>query len=234
LTERRTGSAVIAAIFGCVILIGLGIWQLHRLEWKEALIADLNARLAAPPVSLSESIDHPAEFLHVHASGTFAHQGEIFVLDSQGGIPGWRVVTPLRSDDGIFVLVDRGFVADEQRDPSRRPGSQPEGHVEVSGYVSRHPGGQGLFTPDNDAAKNNWYWWDVPAMLAFGKVDPRSRVAPFILHALPGNDAAVVPRPSSPVLGMSNKHLQYALTWFGLAIVLAAVAFFYVRSERNP
>ena len=105
----------------------------------------------------------------------------MFVLDSQG-VPGWRVVTPLKSDDGIFVLVDRGFIADEQRDPSRRPGSQPEGHVEVSGYLSRHPAGQGLFTPDNDAAKNNWYWWDVPAMLAFGKIDPGSRVTPAFAH----------------------------------------------------
>src|SRR5207248_6170047 len=80
LMERRTGSAVILAVLGCIVLIGLGVWQLYRLQWKEALIADLNARLAAPPVSLSEAIEHPQEFLHVNASGNFVHQGEMFVL----------------------------------------------------------------------------------------------------------------------------------------------------------
>jgi surfeit locus 1 family protein len=220
-----------AATFGLIILIGLGFWQLYRLHWKEGLIADLEARLSAPPVSLSDAVDHPAEFLHVKASGSFEHQGELFMLDSEGGRPGWRVVTPLESDDGIFVLVDRGFVVDEERDPSRRPGSQPQGHVEVSGYVSRHQAARGLFTPDNDAAADNWYWWDVPAMLASGRVDPGSRVAPFILHVLPGDDRDAVPQPSPPAPGLTNNHLQYALTWFGLAIVLAGVTFFYIRGE---
>jgi surfeit locus 1 family protein len=231
--KRLAGSALIAAVLGCIFLIGLGVWQLYRLQWKEALIAEMDARLAAPPVSLSVAIDHPAEYLHVAASGKFDHLGEIFVLTSERNGPGWRVVTPLQSDDGVTVLVDRGFVPDEQREPAKRPGSQPEGNVEVSGYVSRHPAGRGPFTPDNDAAANNWYWWDVPAMLAFGKIDPGSRVAPFILHVLPGGHADALPRPSSPTLGLSNNHLQYALTWFGLAIVLAAVAFFYIRGEET-
>jgi surfeit locus 1 family protein len=232
LTRRRTGSASVAALCGIVILVGLGAWQLYRLQWKEALIAEMEARLYAPPVSLEDAIAHPDEFLHVKAAGTFEHAGELFLLDSQGGRPGWRVVTPFKSDDGIFVLVDRGFVPDEQRAPEKRPGSQPQGSVEVSGYLSRHPGGRGLFTPDNNAAANNWYWWDIPAMLGFGKVDPGSRVAPFILHVLPGKDAGVLPRPIPPLPGLSNNHLQYALTWFGLAIVLAAVTFLYVRGER--
>src|SRR6266508_3480944 len=211
----RTGSALIAAVLGCIVLIALGAWQLHRMQWKQGLIAELEGHLSAPPVSLSEAVEHPAEFLHVKTSGLFEHAGELFVLTSEGGRPGWRVVTPFASNEGIFVLVDRGFVADEQRELSRRPGSQPEGHVKVEGYVSRHPAGRGLFTPDNDAADNNWYWWDIPAMLAFGRIDPQSRVAPFILHVLPGPDSGAVPKPSSPMLGLSNNHLQYALTWFG-------------------
>jgi surfeit locus 1 family protein len=231
--KRRAGSALVAALLGVTVLLGLGAWQLYRLQWKEGLIAEMEARLSAPPVSLDEAIGDPAEFLHVRASGTFEHEGEMFVLDSQGGRPGWRVVTPLKSSRGIFVLVDRGFVPDEQRSPAKRPESQPQGNVEISGYLSRHAGGRGLFTPDNDAAGNNWYWWDVPAMLAFGKIDPSSRVAPFILHVLPGNNAGVLPKPSPPMQGLSNNHLQYALTWFGLAIVLAFVAFFYLRSEAS-
>ena len=232
--RRRTGSALIAATAGCIVLIALGAWQLQRLQWKQGLIFELERHLSAPPVSLSEAIAHPVEFLHVKTSGSFEHAGELFVLTAEDGRPGWRVVTPLISDEGIFVLVDRGFVADEQREPAKRPGSQPQGHVEVDGYVSRHSAGRGLFTPDNDAAGNNWYWWDIPAMLAFGRIDPQSRVAPFLLHVMPGPDSGAVPRPSSPMLGLSNNHLQYALTWFGLAIVLAAVTFFYLRSDRSP
>lgn len=232
MTTHRTGSALIAAVVGCAILIGLGVWQLYRLEEKQTLIAELGSRLAAQPVALAAVIDNPTEFLKVKTSGTFAHEGEIFVFATAGGMPGWQVVTPFRSDEGILVLVDRGFVPDDLRDAAKRPASQPTGRLDVSGYVSRHPKGRGLFTPDNDAGANNWYWWDIPAMLGFGKIDPGSRVAPFILHALPGPDGAL-PRPSPPLIGLTNNHLQYALTWFGLAIVLAAVAFFFIRGERR-
>jgi surfeit locus 1 family protein len=232
LTTRRTGSALLAATFGCAILIGLGVWQLYRLQWKDALIAEIETRLSALPVSLNQAIDAPADFLRVKTSGTFDHRGEMFVLTTAEGKPGWQVVTPLKSEEDAVVLVDRGFVPDELRDPAKRPESQPQGRVDVSGYVGRHGTGPGPFTPDNDAAANNWYWWDIPAMLAFGHIDPGSHVAPFALHALPG-DGDTVPRPQPPLTGLTNNHLQYALTWFGLAIVLAVVAFFFIRGERT-
>jgi surfeit locus 1 family protein len=232
--RRGTGSAVVAAAIGCVVLIGLGVWQLHRLQWKEALIADVNARLSAPPISLGEAIAHPEEFLRVKTAGRFQNEREMFLLASEVGGAGWRVVTPLASDEGITVLVDRGFVPDDERNPAKRPGSELQGEIAVEGYISRHPSGQGLFTPDNDPARDNWYWWDIPAMLAFAKIDPSSRVAPFILHMLPTTgEADAVPKPTPPVLNLTNNHLQYALTWFALAIVLAAVTFAYVRGEQR-
>jgi surfeit locus 1 family protein len=189
-------------------------------------------QLGAAPVSLDQAIAKPREYLRVSASGTFDYQGEIFLLATARGKAGWQVVTPFRSETGAVVLVDRGFVPEDLRDPEKRKGSQPSGPVEVTGYASRHPLGRGLFTPDNDAAGNNWYWWDIPAMLAFGRIDPGARVAPFILHALPGAKDTL-PRPSPPLIGVNNNHLQYALTWFGLAIVLAVVAFLFIRGERR-
>ncbi|MFL5259252.1 MAG: SURF1 family protein, partial [Hyphomicrobiales bacterium] len=128
----------------------------------------------------------------------------------------------------------RGFVPDERRDPAKRPQSDPKGDVTIEGYISRHPSGQGLFTPDNDPARDNWYWWDIPAMLAFAKIDPASRVAPFILHVLPSaGEADALPKPTPPALNLTNNHLQYALTWFALAVVLAAVTFVYVRGDQR-
>jgi surfeit locus 1 family protein len=231
---RSAGGVIAAAMTGCIILVGLGAWQLYRLQVKEALIADVESRLDTPSVSLDQAIaadeaGKSVEFLRVEATGVFQNGGELYVLTSEGE-PGWRVVTPLKSETGAVVLVDRGFVPDPLRDPAKRPGSQPDGSVRVSGYASRHPYGQGLFVPDNDAAGNNWYWWDIPAMLAFGKIDAGAKVAPFVLHALPGSGGPL-PRPSPPLLGISNNHLQYALTWFGLAVVLAIVAFVFVRRE---
>jgi surfeit locus 1 family protein len=231
--RRGAGSAVVAAAIGCVLLVALGVWQLYRLQWKEALVADVNARLSASAVPLGEAITHPMEFLRVKTTGRFQNEREMFLLASEVGSAGWRVVTPFASDEGIMVLVDRGFVPDDERDPTKRPQSDPPGDVAIEGYISRHSSGQGLFTPDNDPARDNWYWWDIPAMLAFAKIDPASRVAPFILHVLPSVGAAdALPKPTPPALNLTNNHLQYALTWFALAIVLAAVTFAFVRGER--
>lgn len=231
----RVWQVLIVTILGAAFLAGLGAWQLQRLAWKEALIAELDARLAAEPVSLDEALkefdaDRPVESLKVRAEGTFQNDAELFVLTTEGGVPGFLVVTPLASRDGAVVLVDRGFIPEPLKDPQRRPQSQPSGAVEVTGIVRRHVGGRGAFAPDNDTAGNIWYWWDIPAMLAFAQVAPDQRVAPFVLHLLPVEGGGkTLPSPVATDKGLVNNHLQYALTWFALAALLIVMSGLLIR-----
>ncbi|MGE3830633.1 MAG: SURF1 family protein [Parvibaculaceae bacterium] len=231
---RKAWHVLAGAAVGCAILIGLGVWQLDRLAWKEALIADRDARGAAPPITLSAAIamDDP-DFYRVEAKGAFLHEGELFYLTTVGGKPGFEVVTPLLTADGLAVLVDRGFVPEEMRDPASRPGSQPAGEVEIVGQVSRHEAGQGYFIPDNNAGTNYWYWWDVPAMLTYSHIPEGRKTVPFILHAVPTPGEKAVPQPVGLGQNLSNNHLQYALTWFSLAAVLAVIAGLMVGQEAK-
>lgn len=235
----RIWQVVIATVLGVVLLLGLGGWQLQRLAWKEALIAERDSRLTAPPVSLDTALtefdaDRSVEFLKVKAQGTFQHDAELFVLTTEGGVPGFQVVTPLASREGVVVLVDRGFVPEPLKDAKRRPDSQPAGEVEVTGLLRRHVQGRGAFAPDNDTADNIWYWWDIPAMLAFAHVAPDQRVAPFVLHVQPGADAGrTLPRPIAVDESLTNNHLQYALTWFSLAILLIVMSGLLIRQLRR-
>lgn len=230
----RVWQILIAAALGVILLVGLGMWQLQRLAWKEALIAERDMRIAAAPVSLDAALkefdaDRSVEFMRVEADGTFQHKAEAFMLDTEGGVPGFEVVTPLASADGIVVLVDRGFVPEPLKDPAKRPESQPQGAVKVTGILRRHVGGRGPFTPDNDPDGNMWYWWDIPAMLAYADVAPDARVAPFVLHVQPGEGPKTLPAPVAVDDSLTNNHLQYALTWFSLAIVLVIMAGLLIR-----
>jgi surfeit locus 1 family protein len=231
---HRAWQVLVAAVAGCAILVGLGLWQLERLSWKEALIADLETRGSAPPITLSAAMamDDP-DFYRVEAEGTFLHEGELFYLTTYDGKPGFEIVTPLLTADGLAVLVDRGFVAEQMRDPAARPGSQPEGQVSIIGQASRHQAGRGYFTPDNNAGTNYWYWWDVPAMLAFSGIPPGRKQAGFILHVLPQPREKSVPQPLPLMQNLTNNHFQYALTWFALAAVLAVIAGVVIRREAG-
>lgn len=224
---------VLAAGLGIAVLLSLGVWQLHRLQEKEALLARLEARQAAAPVALETAYRQAAagadiEFLKVRATGAFQHGNERFLLTVFEGQPGWRVATPFQSQDGILVLVDRGGLPDDLKAPARRPGSQPPGAQAIIGLASRHAGSRNFFTPDNDLKRNIWHWWDIPAML--GPAPAAAREAPFVLHLLPDGSAGF-PRPTGLAATLSNNHRQYALTWFALAAVLAVMTVLFLRQR---
>jgi surfeit locus 1 family protein len=224
----RVWQILIATILGVALLAGLGVWQLQRLQWKEALIAQRDSRLAAPPVTLDRALQdfdagRSVEFQKVEVTGTFQNDAELLLLTTEGGVPGFEVVTPLMSRDGIVILTDRGFIPEALRDPAKRPESHPSGEVTVTGILRRHLQSRGPFTPDNDPESNMWYWWDIPAMLAFAHIGAETRVAAFALHLLPG-DGRSLPRPVAVDASLTNNHLQYALTWFALALLLIVMS----------
>jgi surfeit locus 1 family protein len=229
----RVWQILIATVLGVALLVGLGVWQLQRLQWKEALIAERDSRLAATPVMLEQALqdfdaERSVEFLKVEVTGTFQNDAELFLLTTEGGTPGFEVITPLMSRDGIVILTDRGFISESLKDPLKRPESRSSGEVTVTGILRRHVQSRGPFTPDNDPEANIWYWWDVPAMLAFANIGGETRVAPFVLHLLPG-DGKSLPRPVAVDANLTNNHRQYALTWFALAILLIVMSGLLIR-----
>lgn len=198
--------------------MGLGIWQVQRLAWKTALIQRVDTRIHASP------IDAPApdvvitrdnhEYLRVKASGRFRHDLETPVKAVSDLGPGWWIMTPLETDRGFTVLVNRGFVPSEMKTPDTRPPA-PE-QANVTGLLRLDEGHSG-FMRDNDPAANNWYAREVKAILDARGVT--GKTSSYFIDAQPDVNSApdAFPRAGLTVVRFANSHLVYALTWFGLA-----------------
>lgn len=216
------------------LLIALGVWQLKRLAWKEGLIAEIEARAKGTPITLKEAIAVSREgrdpsYYRVHVKGSFDHAKERYLYAlSDDGEPGWHVITPFDSVEGDLVLIDRGFVPDNLRDPSSRAAGQLEGEVDVTGLV-RLPESPGPFTPDNEPDNNRWFWRDLSGMIhsmfPTATMDP----APFFLEAEKSDVPGGWPEGGQTRLELPNNHLQYAITWFLLAGAVVVIYLVYVR-----
>jgi surfeit locus 1 family protein len=220
----------VAVVLSCA---ALGVWQLHRLDWKRALIAQREAALTASPVALPHTLAdaRALEFHPVVAEGVFQHDREIFVgaIGPQGGA-GFDVLTPLREPDGHMVFVNRGFVPAELKDPARRAAGQLSGPVRVAGLLRVPPEARpGWFVPDNRPDLNYWFWVDLPAI---GKAAGVSAAAPFYVDADATPNPGGWPQGGVTPLALPNDHLQYALTWFALAV--AALVIFLLSQRGGP
>jgi surfeit locus 1 family protein len=167
----------------------------------------------------------------VSVVGHFRHQDERRLFASNGGETGWHIYTPLETQGGKILFVNRGFVPDALKEPASRAAGQIEGEVTVRGLI-RKPGVQGSFEPDADQGRNIWYWRDLAGMTASLAAADQKRVLPFFVDALaePENPGGW-PKGGATRLEIPNRHLEYALTWFGLAGALLAVfaAFAWTR-----
>jgi len=213
-----------------VFALGLGVWQMERREWKRDLLDRIAVNQAAAPVSLDELVKGDPlrrEYGRVIVSGAFQHDRE-FPLGarSRKNEVGLQIVTPLRTDDGRIVLFDRGWVPSAGKDPATRREGQVAGKVELTGIVRRSQV-QRQFAPDNVPDKNVWFHVDVPLMrkLAGGKPDPT--LDSFFLEADATPNPGGLPIGGQTRLDIPNDHLQYALTWFGIALALAGVYLTY-------
>ena len=222
----------LTVIPGLVLMIGLGVWQLERLAWKEALIANVQERTTAAPISLSEALalpPHQAEYRRVRLHGRFDHADEVYLYAARIGQSGARVLTPIATPDGKRVLVDRGFVPDPMRDPATRAAAQLPGEVEVTGLL-RLPAEPAMFTPPPNTGRRLWFVRDVPAMATAHGLN---LTAPIVVEADATPNPGGYPLGGQTVVDFPNNHLSYAVTWFGLALALLAVYLVYhVRQGR--
>ena len=218
----------IFAIIGMTILIGLGIWQLDRKVWKENLIAAMTARLTAPPEDLPPREDwarltpQREEFRRVGFSAEFLPGREALVYSAGSAFrpdvkgPGYWVFAPARLSGGDSVIVNRGFVPLDRKDAAM---AVLAGSVDIVG-IMRWPETRGLFTPADDLKDNIWYLRDIAAMAA---AKHWTNVAPFYVEQESPAPAGGLPKLGKLAINLPDNHLQYAITWFGLALALAGI-----------
>ncbi|SDD41962.1 surfeit locus 1 family protein [Paracoccus isoporae] len=224
-------ATVLAVGLGLMLgFLALGVWQVERLAWKRDLIARVDARLAADPVDWTEIVNLPPgeqEYRPVRVTGRFDHDSEVLVkaVTEEGG--GFWLLTAMQSVAGTTVLINRGFVPPDRRDPASRTQALPQGEVTVIGLARlTEPGG--AFLRENDPVADRWFSRDVAAIAEARDLD---RVAAFFV------DADATPQPGGYPLGgltvtrFRNAHLGYALTWFALAGLVATGLVMLIRFE---
>jgi surfeit locus 1 family protein len=210
---------------GLAVLIGLGIWQVQRLAWKQGVIADIEAVIHAEPTALPATPDPQADrYQPVRVTGHFEAE-ELFVLVSSRDLgAGFRIVAPFVTDEGRRIMVDRGFVPTEMRDAPRGNGEA----TEVIGNL-HWPDDRTSATPDNDVAGNWWYARDVEMMAA------ELGTEPVLVIARAATGPGILPMPVSTA-AIPNRHLEYALTWFALAgtwVVMTGFALWRIRRRTQ-
>jgi len=222
---RPYPGVTVAALIATAILVGLGVWQLERLQWKLGLIAEVESHMTAPPLSLDEALKSPADamqYRRVALEGHFDNAKEAYVFTTrEGGEAVYHVLTPFLTDDGHSLLVDRGYVPKEKLDPATR--MPVEGTTRLVG-VWRVPDASGAFTPAPDAAHRIWYSRDLKGIAASDHIQ---LAAPVVIEADATPNPGDWPKGGQTVVSFRNEHLSYAVTWFGLAAGLLGVYLAY-------
>ncbi|HXL99286.1 MAG TPA: SURF1 family protein [Rhizomicrobium sp.] len=206
------------------LLIGLGVWQIERLHWKLGLLAEMHANMVAPPLSLDGALrlGERAQYHTVMLHGRFDNAKEAYVFTTApNGAPAYHVLTPFTLDDGRVLLIDRGFIPPELRDPKTR--AQPAGERLVFG-IWRTPDKPGAFTPAPDLAHRVWYARDLAGI---AKADHIGLAAPVLVEADATPNPGDWPKGGQTVVALPNDHLQYAIIWFGLAAGLLGIYLAY-------
>lgn len=222
-----TGLLVAVAL---AILLALGTWQVERLQWKEALIAELDSRIHSAPVSLADmealaARGEDVDYRPMQVTGRFDNSRERHFLATYDGESGFYIYTPLTLEDGRSLFVNRGFVPYANKEPEMRVLGQLTDVVIVKGLArAKLTAKPSMMVPDNDLAKNVFYWKDLDAMAGSTGLDP-ARVVPFFLDADKTPNPSGLPIGGVTLIDLPNNHLQYAVTWYGLALALAVITF---------
>ncbi len=233
---RVAGLLVVA--FAFAILVSLGTWQMQRLAWKESLLTAITERRVAPPVDLAAiealaSSGGDIEYRTVTVSGRYLNNRERHFFATHQGQTGYYIYTPLALADGRFVFINRGFVPFDAKEPETRKLGQLTGEQTVRGLArARLSEKPSWVVPDNDLKKNIFYWKDLDAMAATDGL-PKEKVLPFFIDADDTPNPGTLPVGGVTQFELPNNHLQYAVTWYGLAAALVVVSGVFVFRKKN-
>lgn len=216
---RRILFLTIFGLAGTAILLGLGNWQLQRRAWKQDILARIEAQKDAPPVALPATPDPVADkYLAVAVSGAIL-PGELHALIPVERGAGYRIIAPFETAGGRRILLERGFVVAADKAAARVTGP-----AEIVGNL-HWPEETDGFTPPPDRAGNIWYARDVALMARALETEP------VLLVARSQTDPGVTPLPVDTVR-IPNDHLQYAITWFSLALIWVAMTVYFLWRTR--
>ncbi len=216
-------------------LVLLGNWQLRRLDWKIALIERVESRAFAAPIAAPSAASWPNitreidEYHRVTIHGRFLHEREtlVWALTERGN--GYWVLIPLLTPTGETVLINRGYVPTTATNPAQRKDGQIDGEVSITGLLRiSEPGGIPL--RDNDPIAERWYSRDV---VAIARARELINVAPYFIDADDTANPGGLPIGGMTRLSYRNAHLIYALTWYGLALLLAVMTLRVIWLERK-
>ena len=228
------------------LLTVLGNWQIDRGAEKRALVAMAEARVLAPPMSIGDvekrwRDNNDIEYLRVEMTGRFDHLKERYLFATFKGMKGWHVYTPFLLKSGRVVFVNRGFVSDAVTSRGARKSGLIEGETALIGLV-RRAGEKGAFDPTNDLEGNVWYWRDLSNMVASVYDKTKVSAYPFFVEVeaevgsanghgqREASQTRTWPRSGVTRLRFRDNHMQYAMTWYGLAITVVAVYGFFLRN----
>ena len=205
-------------IFFIFVFIGLGTWQIIRLNWKNNLILEIENSLKNPPVELAES--KKENFLKIKTSGSIDFDKQIYLYNlNESGTPGFEVINPITIGDENF-LINRGWI------PFEKKGTQEINVFDQKNIIGtlRLQGRKNIFKPDNDLDENYWFSLNREDILKFtGK-----NFSKYIIY-LEGNYQ--LPRPKKITANISNNHQKYAITWFSLALSILLL-YLYFRKKN--
>ena len=227
LPRRFPVGLTVATVIALAILVGLGAWQVQRLAWKEDLLRRVAALQAAPAIPLGPVLDRVARGADVDYSRVevdcpgLGSAPFLQVYSVRSEQAGQRLVSACKVASGGYeaILVDRGYLPDTV---TERPAVDPQAMAPIHMVgVLRRPDRPSFVTPKNDVAGDRWYWRDLPAMAAALKV---AKPAPVMLMAETSSNPDLKALNPAPLpADIPNRHLEYAMTWFGLAAALAGV-----------
>ncbi|MBB2697378.1 UNVERIFIED_ORG: surfeit locus 1 family protein [Rhizobium esperanzae] len=229
---KRTAFAVCLVLLATA-LAALGTWQVQRLAWKRDLILRVDQRVHAAAVPASARADWDKvnagddEYRRVSVAGKLANDKETLVYASTALGPGYWVMTPLMLADGTAILINRGFVPTDRRDPTTRREGQLPGPVEITGLM-RMTEPTGSLLQSNDVAADRWYSRDVAAIAQKRGV---GTVAPYFIDADATANPGGLPVGGLTIIHFRNNHLLYAITWYGMAAMALALLVFVLRAE---
>ena len=222
---------------GMAFLTRLGFWQMERLAWKEALIARVennmnNKPLNVPQIEKMIGRGEDIEYRPATVTGRFLHHGEAHYFATHKSKPGYFVYTPLIQENGTVIMVNRGYVPMERKNRTTRKLGAIEGEVTINGLARSAPKKKpNIFVPDNDLEKNIFYWKSITQMLGLGIDKMNTPSNRFFIDADSAPNPGDLPVGGVTLIRFTNSHLQYALTWFGLAGALLVVGGIFLRSR---
>ena len=211
---------VFIAIPGLLVLLSLGVWQTKRLAWKESLLENINYNLSSEPLFLPNSVKKSEHnYKMVKVKGALEPRSIFILTPVKGSGAGFRVISPFKLVDGGKILLDRGVIKEKDKSLLKTSGQQSL----VTGYLS-WPNETDYFTPEPNFTRNIWFSRDLEKMANFLETQP-------ILVVLTENRLDPSIRMQDPTNGIPNNHLQYAITWFMMAILWFGMSVYFVYKK---